>query len=384
MLFAAIGFTAPLGATPFTPERDTELLERLPTTLGRGAGELRGLRERLARAPADLALAVDLAGRYVELGQVQSDPRYYGYAQAALEPWWTQSDPPTEVLLLRAAIHQSRHDFDAAMRDLSRLLEKDPRDPRAWLMQAVVFIVRAEYPSALRACEALAGRRRSFLAFGCMGSVASLSGQAQGGYDLLQIAQAQSRDATTSERVRLETLLGKTAERLGDWERAEGHFEAARRLAPQDAYLLGAYADFLLDRGRARDAVALLREETRSDGLLLRLALAERASGASGIEAHIAELEARFAASRERGDSLHQGDEARFRLHLKHQPRAALGLAQANWAVQREPRDGRILLAAALAAGEPEAARPVLDLLERTGLQDRAMQRLASELAAKP
>ncbi len=370
-------------ATPFIPENDSVVLERLPTSLGGSPGELRGLRDQLAREPSNVTLAVALAGRYVELGQIQADPRYYGYAQAALSPWWGLTDPPPEVLLLRAAIRQSRHEFDPALEDLSRLLEKDPGNPQAWLMQAVVLIVRADYQAALRACEALARLRRGFLAFSCMGSVASLSGQAKGGYDLLVLAKAQSQGATEPERVRIETLLGKTAERLGDWGRAEGHFQEARRLGPHDAYLLGAYADFLLDQGRAGEVVALLREETRVDGLLLRLTLAEREIGAPGKGAHIEELQARFAASRQRGDSLHQGEEARFLLHLRDQPEAALPLAQANWAVQREPRDARILLEAALASAQPEAARPALEMLERTKLEDAALRRLANELQAK-
>ena len=383
ILLAVIGCTGRLGAAPFIPERDAEVLERLPTTLAGRSGDLRRLRDRLARAPTDVALAVAAAGRYIELGQGQSDPRYYGYAQAALEPWWGLADPPSEVLLLRAAIRQGRHEFDPALQDLTRLLEKDPRDPQAWLMQAVIFIVRADYQAARQACEALARLRRAFLAFTCMGSVASLSGQAQGGYDLLRLAEAQSQNATLGERVRLETLLGKTAERLGDWGRAEVHFQAAQTLDPHDAYVLGAYADFLLDQGRAGEVVALLREETRVDGLLLRLTLAEREIGAPGKEAHIEDLRARFAASRQRGDNLHQGEEARFLLHLVDQPQAALTLAKANWAVQREPRDARILLEAALASGQSEAARPVLEMMERTRLQDVPLRRLANELQAK-
>jgi tetratricopeptide (TPR) repeat protein len=383
--FAAIALLAShvTLATPFIPENDTVVLERLPTTLGGNSGELRGLREQVARTPTDLAVAVVVAGRYIELGQSQTDPRYYGYAQAALSPWWGLADPPPEVLLLRAAIRQSRHEFDAALEDLAQLLKKDPRNPQAWLMQAVVFIVGADYQAALHACEALAQLRRGFLAFSCMGSVASLSGQAKGGYELLVLAKAQSQGATEPERVRLETLLGKTAERLGDSGRAERHFQEAQRLGPHDAYLLGAYADFLLDQGRAGEVVALLREETRVDGLLLRLTLAEREIGAPGKDAHIEELRARFTASRQRGDSLHQGEEARFLLHLVDQPQAALTLAQANWAVQREPRDARILLEAALASAQPEAARPALEMLERTKLEDAALRRLANELQAK-
>lgn len=381
VLLTVLGLTRPLGAAPFLPERDAEVLERLPTMPGGDAGELRRLRDQLARAPTDLAQAVAVAGRYVELGQSRADPRYHGYAQAALAPWWGLADPPPEVLLLRAAIRQSRHEFDPALEDLSRLLEKDPRDPRAWLMQAGISIVRADYGAARQACEALARLRQAFLAFSCLGSLASLAGQAEGGYGLLALAKGLSHGATPAELVRLETLLGKAAERAGDRQRAEAHFQEARRLGPHDAYLLGTYADFLLDQeGRAGEVVALLREETRVDGLLLRLALAERAIGAAGTDAHIEELRARFAASRQRGDGLHQGEEARFLLHLVGRPQAALALAQANWAVQREPRDARILLEAALAAGDRAAAQPVLDWLAASRIEDAALARLAQRL----
>jgi hypothetical protein len=114
--------------------------------------------------------------------------------------------------------------------------------------------------------------------------------------------------------------------------------------------------------------------------LLLRLALAEQPLGAADLPQHVQALQDRFAASRLRGDTTHQGDEARFHLHLMHEPQAALDLALANWAVQREPRDARILLEAALAANKPEAARGVLDALAKSGLEDTKLAALSEQL----
>src|SRR5205823_6524748 len=81
------------------------------------------------------------------------------------------------------------------------------------------------------------------------------------------------------------------------------HFRAALALDPRDAYLRAAYADFLLDNDRARDALPLLRDDTRNDSLLLRLALAERAlpDVRTAFDAHRADLAARFDAARARG-----------------------------------------------------------------------------------
>ena len=67
-------------------------------------------------------------------------------------------------------------------------------------------------------------------------------------------------------------------------------------------------------------------------------------------------------------------------LHLAKRPPEALQLAEANWAVQREPWDTRILLEAALAAGAPASARPVLDWLTSSQLEDGQIQKLASRL----
>jgi hypothetical protein len=77
---------------------------------------------------------------------------------------------------------------------------------------------------------------------------------------------------------------------------------------------------------------------------------------------------------------VHRGDEARFTLHLLNEPRAALELALANWEAQREPRDARIVLEAALAAGKPGAAQPVIEMLERTSLEDMRLAGLAGQI----
>jgi len=48
-------------------------------------------------------------------------------------------------------------------------------------------------------------------------------------------------------------------------------------------------------------------------------------------------------------------------------------LAKANWNVQREPADLRILAAAARASGENDARRTVTDWLASTRLEDVAV-----------
>ena len=83
-----------------------------------------------------------------------------------------------------------------------------------------------------------------------------------------------------------------------------------------------------------------------------------------------------------RGDSLHRREEARFSLHVLSEPQGeALRLAQENWAAHRERWDARIYLEAALAAGTPGEARPVLDWLRDNRVEDFRLAALAQQAA---
>ena len=177
------------------------------------------------------------------------------------------------------------------------------------------------------------------------------------------------------------TLAAETATRLAD-PSAESWFTRALALDSTDPYLLAAWSDWLLDHDRPREVVSLLGAYTRIDPLLLRLALAEQALGDPALGGHIADLAARFEASRLRGDTVHRREEARFQLALLHRPAQALVLARANWDVQREPADARILLETALAARQPAAADPALVWRQTNGVQDRALDGLARKLQA--
>lgn len=368
-------------AAPFVPQTGTEVLERLrDRPLDASARELRQLRAELARDPQNLALATRMARRYIEEGRTQGDPRYLGYAQAALRPWWAQPQPPTPVLVLRATIRQSNHEFDAALEDLARVLKAAPNSGQAWLTRATVLQVRGEYAEAARSCEQLSRLAPEFVTATCLAGVASMTGQAETSYRLLVRTLQSMPSASPAEKVWIETALAEIAVRLGRQDAAESHFKQAFKSSTPDPYLKGAYADFLLDAGRPAEVVRLLAADARVDGLLLRLALAEQALGASELPARVANLQARFDAARARGDRVHMREEARFYSELRKQPAEALRLAQANWVVQKEPADARVLLEAALAASDRAAAQPVLDWMRENKVEDAALARLAQRL----
>ncbi len=163
---------------------------------------------------------------------------------------------------------------------------------------------------------------------------------------------------------------------------AEAAFRDALALGVPDVYVQAAYADFLLDRGRPAEVLTLLQDRSRADVLLLRLALAARATGDPRAAGFAQELQARFDAARRRGDTSHRKEESRFALALQGDVARALVLARENWAEQREAADARILLEAALAARDAVAAAPVLQWLDDSDFESVVLQSLAARVRA--
>ena len=376
-LLALCLIAAPFAAAkPYIPASDDAVLERLPETIDPALRDIRRLRTTLATQPDNLALAVALARRAIEASRQFGDPRFLGQAQAALSPWWKIPDPPPRVLLLRATIEQSNHQFDDAIVDLGRLIARNPDDGQALLTRATVLTVQVKYAPARADCERLSHLTSPIIAATCLASPMSLSGEANEAYGLLTVALGQVPNADASVREWTLTLAGEIAERTGDHEAAEAHYRAALELDPRDPYLVAAYCDFLLERGRPREVLPFVRDQTRNDNLLLRLALAEVTLPdlRAALVRHRQELADRFDAAHRRGDSLHKREEARFRLFIESDPQGALKLARENWQVQREPADLHILFEAANAAGDAVTLREVDDWKAKHRLEDVALR----------
>jgi cytochrome c-type biogenesis protein CcmH/NrfG len=371
-------------ATPFVPADGRQVLEVLPWRSDPEQRELRGARAALAAHPGDVGQAVALARRYLAVGRREADPRYFGYAQAALAPWWTLPAPPPQVRLLRASLLQTEHRFDAALADLDGVIAADPGNAQAWLTRATVQTVRADYAGATASCARLSSLTDDLVSMACIANVGSLTGRSGPSAALLATAYARGSGIEPAVDTWVLTMLAEIEARrndAADAARADAHFRAALARAPRDVYLLGSYADFLLDQQRAREAEALLRKDLRVDGLLLRHALALRALGRDA-RAETDDLAARFDAAERRGNGVHLREQARFELELRGAPARALVLAQRNWREQREPADARVLLAAAGAARDRAAAQPVLDWLAASHIEDPILASLAARLTS--
>ena len=379
LVMAATLSLLPTGASalPYLPKSDDRILERLPLAPNDPvAREVRSLRQELAGQPDRLDLAVQLARRYTELGRVRGDPRFTGYAQAALANWWELPEPPSEVLLVRATLRQRSHDFAAALADLDELIRRNPRDGQARLSRATILQVQGDYTAAASECAVLRRLASEVVWAACAYGLAGSNGQLRESYAALAALLARQPDARPEVKAWVLSMLAEMAARAGMNDAAEAHFRAALAIDREDHYLLTAYADWLLDQQRPAEVVRLLEAQQRTDALLLRHALALRALDSPLAGGEIEQLRARFAASRLRGDRAHLREEARFTLDLLGDHPQALALARENWSVQKEVPDLRLLLQASLAAGDAASLADVRRWLSRSRSEDVVIGRL--------
>ena len=376
-------------AAPFVPASDLTPLERLASKPGEaGAADRSGraMRAALKLDPKNADLAARIAQVYVSRARTESDPRFLGQAQSALATWWAQEAPPIPILLLRATIRQSTHDFSNARRDLDQAVTREPGNAQAWLTMATVQQVTGDLKAAAASCRRVVPLAPPLIGITCMAGIDGAEGRAAEAYDALNAAliasNAGGRDSVGVRTWAL-TLQAEIAERLNRPIDAERLYRASLALDPGDAYSVAAYSDFLIDAGRANEVLTLIPASTRADVLLLRRAIAAKLAATPEAAALAKDLGERFAASKARGDRVHLREEARYALVINSEPTAALALARENWQVQKEPLDARIALETAVAARQPKAVADVLTWLDATRLQGEKLAQLVAQVKAQ-
>lgn len=364
-LVLALMLAVPLGAavaTPYTPGSDMQVLAELPA----GARHTNSSTLELTRTRLDIALP--LAQFDIGRARATGDLRFLGYADAVLAPWLKQSPVATQVLVLNATILQSRHSFNAALAELDRALAQHPDDAQGWLTRATVLRVLGRYGEASLSCGHLAATADPGITALCEQSLLSLMGHLPRAYAAISSLPVQSLPPEAQAWRYSE--LGEMAERLGDDAAAEHWLKQGLLTAADDFYLRTAYADLLLRQHRAAEALQLLSGYESMEPMLLRIAIAQRMLHDTAAAQTRIKLASAFDVEQQRGDAVHRREQARFLLDVDPEPLAALAAAQQNWQVQREPDDVLILLRAAQATHQPQAAEPALEFLRQQRLED--------------
>jgi len=367
-----VALSQPGFAEPITPTRDDEIVEVLPAASGT-RDEDRRLRKLVRGRPGDAAVAVMVARRYLARAREAGDPRFAGLALAALHPWPDATTAPDDVLLLRATLQQYLHDFDASVASLRLLLARPEGEhmAQAWLTLATVLRVQGRYAESDEACRRVGLAGVQVYSSACFAENAALRGEVESARKTFETLLANPRLPTATQGWLL-TSLAELETRDGHAASADAAFRSVLRLGP-DAYAAVDYADFLIDQGRPSEALKVLKDETRTDAVLLRLAIAGTRASAATATRDVAEMRDRIALADQRPDAckFHGREQAMFALAIDHAPARALELARGNVELQREAIDLLVLAEAARASGEADAIDEARRLKATLGVYDR-------------
>lgn len=361
-------------AAPYVPQADEEVIERVTTSGNASHAETRELRAELSRDPKNLKVALELARINIEIAKRESDNRYFGFAEAALKGWTDAKEIPEDVLRTRAGIRQSLHNFNGAVSDLRLALAQNPRDYQAWLNLAAIQLVQGDFAGSKESCERVVPAS-VVLGATCAAAVTSMTGDADKAAVVLQRMLAVSSNQGASVQLWILGLLAEAEERLALIEPARRHYAAAIAMGEPDAFLLTAYADFLLARNEARAVIELLKNVPRSEVTIVRQALAYKKLGMRAeLEEIRADLAARFAVSGSAGDGVHLREEAMFLLHLQGDAAKAADVALRNWNIQREFADLKILWESGTAAGRKDVLTIARDWIAANRFSDARLR----------
>ena len=366
---------------PYLPASDAVVLVELPKALLADDSEMRALRQELSQTPDDDQLAVAVAKRYLKIGNQSGDPRFYGYARSALAPWWDTETAPVDVLMLRAKLQEKDHQYAQTLRDLEAVVALRPESTQAWFELANIHRVLGQYDRAYDACDQLGRFADETAEQLCRASIQTMTGDADAAAIALAAIADDVRRKWPDAATWVLTMQAQVAWSLGRLPEAEQFFVEGLGNEPDNTYLLRTYADFLLDRGRNDEALQLLLEHIDDNGVLLRAAIAAKLSDQPSMASKWqAQLKRRFEEIRLRGSNPHGRFESRYELQLNQDPHRALQIALANWNKQKELRDARNVLEAAVAVNDAEAAATVINFLRRNRTQNVELRRLVEAL----
>lgn len=253
---------ASVQAKPYLPA-DTEVLTKIDSSK-----KLKKLNASLKQDPSNIDLAHLLAKQYIALGKAQGDPRYYSYATATLAPWEKQKKSPVSIKLLLADIKQYQHRFNEALELLDAILLAESNYQEAILMRAAIYTELGKYSRSDDDCRQLKDRG---LETTCLALNKSLNGYPVEAYEDLRALSFGDDQASLWSL----TIVAEVAARLAKYEEAEQYYQRALAINDHDIYLLGSYADFLLDQAENQAVIDLLEEIREVESLALRYRMAQ-------------------------------------------------------------------------------------------------------------
>jgi len=343
LLSTFAGISLPGAALPAIPTDPDTVIAQWPVDSKRIAIR--------SQSPVDETVALNEANQYLREANRPGQSRFYGLAQASLQPSITKGTANSDVWLAWAQIQQHQHMFADSLVALEKVFQRDPHNITANLLAARIYLIQGNQQQARIACAHLLGHSDLLTASACLLEITSQAPEKlRESYQQLQHIAAREGLAGDERASWIAQLLADMAMRLGDYK------AAVQWLTPQlnnaSVNLLAQWAQAQLAQGNYQEVITYLspilsNAPEQDDALLLSLALAEKSLSNNPLNAHHkhwqTQLAERVALREQRQDKQHANELARFYMEVDTQPEKALYWAQVHYENSHEASDRQLL-----------------------------------------
>jgi tetratricopeptide (TPR) repeat protein len=342
-------------------------------------------RDEIREKPAQYAGYNLLAASLINRAHETSDSSYYAQAEDAVKKSLELAPNNFDTGKIRVSLLLAEHEFPAALDAAKSLNQRVPDDVMVYGMLTDANVELGNYKDAETSAQWMLDLRPGNLpALLRAARLRELFGDAEGAYELMDLAYQSTAPTDSEQRASILTQMGHLRFASGNPEAAEKLLQQALVISASDPSALGNLAQIRIAQKLYPEAVALLQQRYQSDpraGNLYELAEALQLAGRNTeAKKSFAEFEAQALLETNKKDNSNRELIFYYSDHA-HQPTHALNLAQRELSWRHDVYTLDAYAWALHVNGQQTDARKQIEIALAVGIRDAKLFLHAGQIA---
>ena len=338
------------------------------------------MREKVAKAPNDVAAAVTLADALLRQTRVSGNAGLAREAEAVLLDVLTRDRDRYDARRMLAATYLSQHRFADALREAERCQTMRADDPWIWGVIGDAHIERGEYDAAFDAFDRMAAIKPTAAAYARVSYARELQGDLPGAIRTMRMA-AEATSAHDPESLAWHhAQLGHLHLEMGQRADARREFLTAAHAFPEHPFARAGLARVAEAGGDLRTALDIVMTMLETSPTPADLAYSGDLMAKLG-QADAAERQYRLAEAAWRTDAPEPSRLARFLAEHGRRLDEAIAIGEQARIDRNDIFTADALAWAYFQIGQIDKAKMMMALALRTGTRDRAIRAHAAAIS---
>ena len=341
----------------------------------------------ISEKPAEYAGYNFLATALVRRAQETSDVSFYAQAEDAVEKSLAMAPNNFESEKIRVVILLGEHEYPAALKAATALNQKVPDDVMVYGLLTEANVALGNYEDAEDSAQWMLNLRRGNRpAFIRAAGLREIFGDAEGAYEMIDLAFQSTPANETEERASILTQMGHFRLASGNADAAEKLLQQALTTLPGYPPALGNLAQLRIGQKRYAEAVALLQQRyqvvPRADNLYDLAEALQLAGREDEAKRAFTDFESRALLESEKKDNSNRNLVFYYADHAQ-QPAKALTVARQEYAWRHDVYTLDAYAWALHVNGQNAEAREQIESALAVGIRDAKLFLHAGEIALR-